>query len=339
MFASQHSVQRTGRWLWWTVCCYLVAVLLLWFFMWYAGDRWWPGTLVLFAPRWVVGLPLLVLVPLAVWWHQRSLIILGVISFVVAVPLMGLVVSSSSVPASGGTNLRVLSCNTAKAQVYGRLSQLIQDTAADIVALQECPRELPVAIPKGWHWVQQGELAILSRFPLVEYRHLTYMHPPHIWPRYAAVLAVVDTPQGRLGFCAVHLPSPRYGLEHLLDRTTGISLARTALLTSEIALRSKTAWELKRLLASVPLPLLVAGDFNMPVESSLYRENFHQLGNAFSSVGLGYGYTEHSVKRGVGLAVRIDHVLMTNEFQPQRCVVGPDVGSDHLPLIADVTWR
>jgi hypothetical protein len=34
--------------------------------------------------------------------------------------------------------------------------------------------------------------------------------------------------------------------------------------------------------------------------------------------------------------MRIDHVLATPEFTFTKCWVGPDVGSDHLPLLAEV---
>ena len=35
--------------------------------------------------------------------------------------------------------------------------------------------------------------------------------------------------------------------------------------------------------------------------------------------------------------VRIDHVLTGDGWRCRRCWVGPDVGSDHLPLLADLS--
>jgi endonuclease/exonuclease/phosphatase (EEP) superfamily protein YafD len=37
--------------------------------------------------------------------------------------------------------------------------------------------------------------------------------------------------------------------------------------------------------------------------------------------------------------VRIDHILTTDELRAVRAEVGADLGSDHLPVIADFTWN
>jgi endonuclease/exonuclease/phosphatase (EEP) superfamily protein YafD len=36
--------------------------------------------------------------------------------------------------------------------------------------------------------------------------------------------------------------------------------------------------------------------------------------------------------------VRIDHILAGPGWQAERCWVGPDVGSPHRPVIADLIW-
>jgi endonuclease/exonuclease/phosphatase (EEP) superfamily protein YafD len=80
------------------------------------------------------------------------------------------------------------------------------------------------------------------------------------------------------------------------------------------------------------LPTIVAGDFNLPVESAIYRTHWGDLRNAFSRAGIGTGYTKHTRYWGV----RIDHVLASGDIGTHRSFVGRDVGSDHLPLIADL---
>jgi endonuclease/exonuclease/phosphatase (EEP) superfamily protein YafD len=37
-------------------------------------------------------------------------------------------------------------------------------------------------------------------------------------------------------------------------------------------------------------------------------------------------------------AVRIDHILAGPGWRCRRCRVGPDAGSPHRPVIADMTW-
>src|SRR5439155_5647959 len=81
-------------------------------------------------------------------------------------------------------------------------------------------------------------------------------------------------------------------------------------------------------------PVLLAGDFNLPVESAIYRRSWSSFSNAFSTAGLGWGHTKLTSWHGV----RIDHVLAGPGWQFRRCWVGPDVGSDHRPLIAEAQW-
>ena len=79
---------------------------------------------------------------------------------------------------------------------------------------------------------------------------------------------------------------------------------------------------------------LLAGDFNMPVESAIYGQCWSRFSNAFDAVGLGLGHTKFTRWRGV----RIDHILAGPGWRFRRCWVGPDVHSDHHPVIAEVEW-
>jgi len=53
---------------------------------------------------------------------------------------------------------------------------------------------------------------------------------------------------------------------------------------------------------------------------------------AFERAGWGYGYTRPTALPWT----RIDHLFAGPGWQWSRCRVGPDLGSDHLPLIAEV---
>jgi endonuclease/exonuclease/phosphatase family metal-dependent hydrolase len=315
---------------------YVAFIVFLWLFLYSAGDWWWPATMLLFAPRWFVALPVLLLSPYALLRDRRSLIPLITGGLVVAVPLMGFTISLPSNDAGESKSVRILTCNTDGGLTNLRLEALVKDLAADIVTLQECPMEVPVELPERWYMVRHGELVILSRFPLEELDNVMALHPPHKWPRDSAFLAIVHMPIGNMVICNVHLPSPRYGLQNILDHRAGINLAKTRLLIDETVNRRKAAWEVRQLVLSIQLPVIVAGDFNMPVDSNIYRESWGNFSNAFSETGFGYGYTEHAAIRGITTAVRIDHILTGNGLMPRVCKVGPDVGSDHLPLIADV---
>lgn len=314
--------------------------LSLWLVICLGGDRWWPATFLLFAPRWLAALPLAVLLPLAVWRNRLALFPLLAGGAVVLGPFMGLQFNPGASGHPGGRTLRVLTCNVEGGSFDAKvLAALIDGTGADIVALQECPREidLKLALPPKWQVSQSGQLAVISKYPLESPKTVQAMHPPHKWPRTCLLQCVVRAPGGDLVFNSIHLPSPRYGLQTLLDRHTLVAPSRKGLLVQETAQRRQTAREVQRIVASSTLPTIVAGDFNMPVDSSIYRAVWGGYQNAFSAAGCGYGWTQRSSVRGLPIPVRIDHVLVGGGLAARGCQTGAAVGSDHLPLLADIT--
>ncbi len=82
--------------------------------------------------------------------------------------------------------------------------------------------------------------------------------------------------------------------------------------------------------------MILAGDFNLPTDSTIYREVWSGWTNAFSTTGFGFGYTVWTRATCLSYGLRIDHVLTPSVIKPRRSWVGPNVGSDHLPLLADL---
>lgn len=305
-----------------------------------AGDRWWLATVLLFGPRWLLSLPLVVLVPLTAWYERRLLFLLMITALIVFGPFMGYnlpLLKIVAPPKQQSSTLRVLTCNIQSGDVNPEyLFSLINESASDVVALQECPKKFKLSLPNGWQLERAGELAVLSRYPIRQVQSMTALHPPHTWPRTALLHCLISAPGGDINLCAVHLPSPRYGLQNVLSRKTILSPARAGFLTQETEHRRKTSQDVQRVISALNQPVIIAGDFNMPVESNIYRQVWGNYWNAFSRQGVGYGWTERVSQRGIAMAVRIDHILAGNGLTPIHCKIGPDVGSDHLPLIADV---
>jgi endonuclease/exonuclease/phosphatase (EEP) superfamily protein YafD len=80
--------------------------------------------------------------------------------------------------------------------------------------------------------------------------------------------------------------------------------------------------------------MLLAGDFNMPVESRIYRQAWGSFRNAFDEAGIGWGQTKQTRWFGT----RIDHILYSSHWRCRKSWVGPSMGSDHRPMIADLEW-
>lgn len=103
-------------------------------------------------------------------------------------------------------------------------------------------------------------------------------------------------------------------------------------MTDNLAQRDLESMLARQFVREAGDPVIVTGDFNMPVESALYRRDWADLDNAFHAAGWGTGATKHTRWHGI----RIDHVLAGPGWRAVRAVVGPDLGGDHHPMVADL---
>lgn len=320
-----------------TTWAYLASTVLALIFMYLAGDRWWPGTVLLFGPRWVLALPIIPLLPLILWRRPNLLISLALGAVVVFGPFMGFRYSFSTSLTEGKGVVRVLSCNVGGKNFDARkLSRLIQDFDVDIVSLQECPRGLQLNLAGEWHVLHAGSLSVFSRHPLKDLPQGKGIPQAGTWSLNPLFQSIASTPWGDILVNVVHLPTARYGLENMLDRSVGLNLKKTEYLITETQKRSLISQAARNAIETQTLPLIIAGDFNMPVESSIFRQHWGEFRNAFSSSGRGYGFTSGHIHKGIPIPIRVDHILTGNEVTPLACEVGPDVGSDHRPVIAEV---
>jgi len=330
------------------VWLYLALVLVVWLLLGFGGDRWWLATVMLFGPRWVYGLPLLVLGPLAVLLRRRLLGPLLAAALVVVGPIMGFCLPWARLVAPHGPALRVLTCNVkGHCRDNAALNELIRTASPDVVALQGCWGDVRVAWPGGWHVCQQGEMLVASRYAFGEMQELSAFSLrengtvplPNGRSRLQVLGCRVAVPQGDLAFCTVHPQSPRYSIQRLLSRKTVLRPSQSTQMAAEIESRWQDSAELSQWLRRCGEPQIIAGDLNLPPDSAIYRAFWADYWNAFSSAGLGFGYTERPRVPVLRFGIRIDHILSGPDWRPCRCWVGPDVGSDHLPIIADLVWQ
>lgn len=292
----------------------------------------WPAQLFLYGPRWLLGTPLLVLVPGTALARPSYLSVLAVAALVLLGPIMGTCVPWKTWVASSGNGprLRVLTANVeGRALDTVRLGDLIADLKPDIVILQEWPDRLPSSVlwREGWHYRVVGGMLLASRYPIRDVENYDYLS---LGIKGVGVRCVIDLPEDRpIAFLGLHLVTPAPGIVAILRREPhGVALFRDTLAAQWLASDAAEHW------ASGTLPILIAGDFNLPVESAVYRHFWSNWTNAFSTAGLGLGHTRHMRKMGT----RIDHVLCGPEWRSTACWVGPDIGSDHWPVIADLEW-
>lgn len=313
---------------------FAAAVVALWALVRWQSERWWPATALLFGPRWVWALPVVGLAPAALFLAPRSLWVQAAAVLWVVGTFMNLCLPWRAVldESPTGPTLRVLSLNTHRNFLNApALRAYIDQVEPDVVALQDWKdHTLPEVFPsRGWHLhVDNKELCLASRHPIRDARPV--LTGPALTRRGTCLHYRLDTPAGTVHFCNLHLATPRRGLTAVMEKWWDGGAA----LQANSDMRREQAVYIVSGLREVDGPLLLAGDFNTPEDSTLYDEYWSRYANAFSRKGLGWGFTFRTNRA----AVRIDHQLAGPDWRCVRCWVGPDVGSQHRPLVADWEW-
>ena len=360
---SYRVVRRWTARMSWIWC---LATLLSWILLITASESFRPATLLAYGPRFVLLLPLVVLVPLAIATTMRTLLPLLFGLIITLGPIMGGRVSWHTVARAmpvhaPAQTIRVVTYNVdGGAVLAARLPEMIERLQPDIVAFQECGDALWQALQALPRWNQRRylNLCTASKWPMPVEESM----PRSVFARgeeFGAesesfvVRYIIATPYGQLGLVNLHLETARHGLDGL-DRSEELSAnGDVAAATSRREIRRlaedrlgpnidmrereserAAAWAVH---GDTRLPVVLSGDFNLPVESTIYRKHWSAFTDAFEATGTGFGFTKNV---GTLIHLRIDRVAGNEQAPlPVGAWLGPDYGSDHLPVVADLTWR
>jgi len=369
MFVGSILVRSTAILSW----LFMLATLGSWWMLKYQSEQTIPATVIAYGPRFVALWPLALLVPAALLFLRGAIWPLMAGALIIAGPIMGYVVNvrtigakMPAVPAPG--TFRILTFNTQSGNALSYdLAILLKESVPDVFTFQECGDRLWAAIEaqKDWFSKRYGSLCTGSRWAIEE----TDVMPREELARVSrlgfggtglVLRAFVKSPRGRLAVVNLHLETARRGLEGMLgneglvpdhnpfnrdtnnlsdesqsDRS-GISKAerfRRNALIRETESERASRWAVSGIGST---PIIIAGDFNLPVESTIFQSNWSQFIDAFESKGNGLGWTKHE---GRWLRMRIDHVLSVNGgMSPLTVKVLPDYPSDHRPVVVDYAW-
>jgi endonuclease/exonuclease/phosphatase (EEP) superfamily protein YafD len=322
---------RLARVIVWCGWLYLAGVLAAWALL-SLADLWWPATLLLFSPRWLLALPAVPLLALAVFLRRRAVAPLLVTLAVVIGPVMGFCVPWQRLWSDPprGQHFRILTCNVHyQQQDWPLLDDLITETGPDIIVLQEWRgrSHSEVLSQPQWYVGRTYNQCLASKHRI---RQATRMGGSSTGDTGSVMRYELETPVGVITLFSLHFASPREGLRNVVHGRE--EAAEDVDAGSE--LRWKQSEKLAQQVQNVTGPVLLAGDFNTPPESAIFRRLWSKYTDAFGSAGWGWGYTF----QGGRTLVRIDHILAGPGWHCDRCWVGPDVGSPHRPVLADVTW-
>lgn len=296
------------------------------------GDLWWPATLLTYAPRLVFLAPLGVLALLSgrrpdrgLWWIHgaTALLVLG--------PLMDFHVPFRPIAGPGEARLIAATFNLggATAADSRRIVAWLQAEGIDLLCAQELSdsalaAELRSELERDWLTLSVPGFDLWARrdrFDSIE--EISGLGGGSDWLD-ARLHDRFEPPEaGWIRLVNVHLPTIRWWANAAM-------LARFEAMRGEEATRAEAARRLNAHLDGLAeRPALVLGDFNMPATSGLWA-GLSRWRRAFGEAGLGYDYTIPAAMPWCG----IDHILGSLEVTFTSCRVGPDLGSDHRPVVA-----
>jgi endonuclease/exonuclease/phosphatase family metal-dependent hydrolase len=212
----------------------------------------------------------------------------------------------------------------------------LQTHGTDIVGIQELDEDQAAALQAGLQaeypfQVLHGDgfegRGLLSRYPLLDH-NLPYLRPDRF-----DLHARVATPDAVVSVLVAHPLPPRPTLRGI---TANPETSRHIDGLSHLALASA--------------PTVILGDFNMTMKNPMYaRLREAGLIDAFVASGRGAGRT-FPVRPGKMRSInhrmywvplpaftRIDYIWHTPELTSHCCWVGPNNGSDHLPVLAEIS--
>jgi endonuclease/exonuclease/phosphatase (EEP) superfamily protein YafD len=313
------------------VCGYAVGVVALWLALQLLTDRLWPVTVLAFGPRWVALVPAFPLAAAIVVDGRRywRAVVLAATVMLATIGVMDARIGLQR--ASGEAMLRVMTHNLGGSVARAAaLDRLMRAERVDIALLQECPFYDNGPAQYGWRFFYGGDLCVVSRYPFVV---VGVSDPEHLWQsdRRQPLRIRVDTPAGPLQILNVHLATVREALD-ALGREGLFAIPQ---FTSSREAADEESRAARSLIRHPAEPTIVAGDFNLPIESVMYRDHWGDLANAFSRCGRGLGHTKFTRLFGV----RIDHVLSTVGVDCTDARVLPSpYGGDHRPLVVGLRW-
>ncbi len=323
-----------------------VVLLVIWWLLRLAffDGLWWLALLNTFAL--VLFIPLVLLILLALWYRRPWLLFVLAIPLALFVWLFGETLLPPATAGPGGENratITAMSFNVLWSNDdYDRIAEVIAAADPDIVGFQELQSEhlteinarLDVAYPYQASLASEGyhTIGLLSRFPIESMTTLDNA----IFERALSVRLRVD--ERPLTVIVAHLiPTSIGDILHTVFDHRDIS-ELSMMVTERFARREQHAKRLLAVVREAEEPALLLCDCNANNTSEVYAVFRSDLQDSFVEAGWGLGNTRIGPLLRTPLT-RVDYVWHTSDLQAVRAWVGPDAGSDHRPVIAELAWR
>ncbi|WP_157726575.1 endonuclease/exonuclease/phosphatase family protein [Thalassotalea crassostreae] len=229
---------------------------------------------------------------------------------------------------SSKQSLTILSANLGGGGKLEELQNHLIKIKPDIVALQEANKQrITDFFEDDWNVSCSGHLCTLSRYPLEKDTSLQ-RNSLGGWGVFLLSHSIIIN-DNKVNFANIHLDTPRSALTGLLYADFDTSIIKEVDDNRTIEAGVVKAWVNKY------DNVVLAGDFNMPIDENIYHQNFNTLENAIDVSSSGFNYTKFTKWHGI----RIDHILFTKIYDAVSSDVLNDVGGDHHPVVATLAIK
>ncbi len=322
-----------------------LAILLGYALRWWPGDRFRPVLVFNALMPWLLSGLLFGNAAAAMARRRWLVTFLAIPTLLIGMNFVSLFFPSFTfAEANSTTSLKVMSYNVWwKSRDVQAVAEVIRQEQPDIILLQELNSALAQKLKQelvdlypddklyfAYEWVI--DQAIISRYPISEigYRH----------DLGRVQMVIIDTPSGPFTVWNVHPVQPRPWRKHYRQMAA-----------------------LAAAIAEVEGALIIGGDFNTTDQSDSYKLIERYLPAAHREAGWGFGFsfpapssrfqglanlgfTKRGVKQLLWLAantsptMRIDHIFYSDHFLAQQAyTLENSGGSDHLPVVAELSFR
>jgi endonuclease/exonuclease/phosphatase family metal-dependent hydrolase len=335
---------------------YPLGLLVAWMLLRFSGEGWWLPLVGLYAPPVGFLCPAPVVLVVTWLWAGRRWFaaqLLAVLLALFGLLGFGLGLGRDGRAAQDPRAFRLVSCNIQLGErgVPGILAQVLK-LQPNLVLLQEADAGLAAELRQaftGWHIDQRGQFFLASRFAIREVREPPPLHyqvgeggSPKGGEGGAHFMAyTLDSDFGPIAVFSVHTTSPREGLEDMRGRGFLYELRHGHILLGQGADRlTFNAYRRRRQVETMAaaahaskLPVVIAGDFNLPPPSGVIHDNLDDFDDAFAQAGRGFGYTYPSKLP----FLRLDRIFTGHGLRAVDFRVGDTLASDHLCVRAVIT--
>lgn len=298
----------------------------------FGGELWWLALLNNFAPYFFLPLLALALLALVTRLNPRF-VLLPLLLLVVGLVWYGPLFAPRPQAAPAADSVKVVSFNVwANNRQLDTTETWLRAQNADIVLLQEAYHDLPARLADVYPYTlpdppQPQDRQILSRHPILERStHNGYER------------AVVDFDGTAVAVYDVHFGVPFVNEPHLGLHSLPYPLSMVVRYNEENRNAQIRNW--LAALENEPMPVIVGGDFNTSDNSAMYPIIAAALTDSYREVETGFG-TTWPVTAKLPLALdalpplmRIDYVWHSDTLRALDVEVGPEIGSDHRPVVA-----